>query len=287
MAMHMRGTLVLIVVMGLVLAAVEARDAVHVLATCRAPVVTGHIVSRDLVPRDPPREVDFTIRIEDSDVEVHARAGRYLMATVPETVRFHYTGDPAREVFLFEHEENPVWIAAFGCGISFLFSIPLLDAWRSSRRARRRLLVGGGAVPVAPDGVAVYRVPAGWRIVVYVLAAALAGAGGWVITFPFLNGRTSHHALVTVCVLAGTGVLALGFCLFWSIIRERFEVQPDKIRYVGFAKPREFAIADVRGFRIVRAGELPQLMIFPSDPKAKRLKPVNVGPAAAFEGLAW
>jgi len=38
-------------------------------------------------------------------------------------VRFRYNGDPTREVFLFEHENNPYLIVLFFWGIAFALAV--------------------------------------------------------------------------------------------------------------------------------------------------------------------
>ena len=91
-----------------------------VLLVRNAPVVTGHIISRVPIRQYSVPRVDFTIRIDGTETDVHARTQRYLLDTVPDTVKFHYTGDKLREVFLFEYEENPCWICLF-CWAAALF----------------------------------------------------------------------------------------------------------------------------------------------------------------------
>jgi hypothetical protein len=94
-------------------------QAIPVISSFRAPVVEGSVVSRELfrlyevLPR-----VNFTIQIDGKDAKVHAITGKYLLDEVPNKVRFRYSGDPAKDVFLFEYEENPVWIFLFCWGIS-------------------------------------------------------------------------------------------------------------------------------------------------------------------------
>jgi hypothetical protein len=88
-------------------------EALHIFAVRNDPVVTGHVVSRKPIRQYSVPRVDITIQLDDSEVQVHAHAQRYLMEQIPETVRFHFSSDPSREVFLLEHEENPYWIALF------------------------------------------------------------------------------------------------------------------------------------------------------------------------------
>lgn len=91
-------------------------------AVRNSPVVTGQIVARVPIHQWGIPRVDFTINVEGQNVQVHAFAQRYLMEQAPAKVAFHYTGDPTKEVFLFEHEENPLWIALFCWGVSaYLF----------------------------------------------------------------------------------------------------------------------------------------------------------------------
>ena len=75
------------------------------------PIVTGTVTQRMPIDEGGIPRVDFTIELLEQPVVVHARAQRYLITVVPNEVQFRYSGDPDREVFLMEHEENPLWIA--------------------------------------------------------------------------------------------------------------------------------------------------------------------------------
>ena len=77
------------------------------------PVVTGTITERTPIKQGGVPRVDFTIEISDPHAVVHAYAQRYLINEVPNEVSFRYSGQPNREVFLMEHEENPLSIALF------------------------------------------------------------------------------------------------------------------------------------------------------------------------------
>lgn len=103
-------------------------QAIDVLAVRNAPVVTGHIVARTPTRQYSVPRVDFTIRIDGTDTEVHAHAQRDLMPKVPDVVRFHYSGDPKRLVFLFEYDENPCWIFLFCWGVALFLTICLKSA---------------------------------------------------------------------------------------------------------------------------------------------------------------
>jgi hypothetical protein len=90
-----------------------------------APIVSGHIISREPTRWLSIPRVDFTIRIDGSGTIVHARTQRGMMTKVPEIVRFHYTGDPTRNIFLFEQEMNPGWIVLFFWGSSLLLALSM------------------------------------------------------------------------------------------------------------------------------------------------------------------
>lgn len=94
----------------LALAIVMGVESYDILRDWGAPVVSGQVVSRVLVPDRIRRRTDFTIRIDGTTTEVHAHPPKYLLNLIPTSVKFHYTGDPSRTVFLFEHDEKPWWI---------------------------------------------------------------------------------------------------------------------------------------------------------------------------------
>ena len=90
-----------------------------------SPIVTGTIVSRKPITQwtvtrwATPNGVDFTIELAldqiDPPTTVHAYTRGNLMDRIPNRVRFRYSGNPSQEVFLFEYEENPLWIAITCC----------------------------------------------------------------------------------------------------------------------------------------------------------------------------
>ena len=114
-------------------------DWLHIHGVRNSPIVTGQIVSRTPIKRlGFIPGVDFAIRLDGAGTEVHARAAKYLAAKVPDTVRLRYSGDPEREVFLFEYEEGPLWIFVFFWA-GALFMIGLIVALRRSSRLRQAL----------------------------------------------------------------------------------------------------------------------------------------------------
>jgi len=130
------GKLLLGIVCGVLSGGIFFVEACHVFAVRDAPVVVGRVVSRVPIRQFSVPRADLTIRIAGGATEVHARVQRYLMADVPDEVRFHYSGDPAREVFLFEHEENPYWIVVTCWGLSVLLGVLWVSARRSARVGR-------------------------------------------------------------------------------------------------------------------------------------------------------
>ena len=102
---------------------------VHIFAVRNAPIVTGHILAREPFLHFKMPRTDFTIRIDGTQTEVHA----YPPETeIPEVVRFHYSGDPAREVFLFEYEEPYYWITLFYWGGTLFLVVILVVECRSA-----------------------------------------------------------------------------------------------------------------------------------------------------------
>ena len=111
-----------VIILGAIAGAVFFLQSIPRFEVRNAPIVTGHIISRLPIREYSVPRVDFTIRIDGTDTEVHAHTQRYLMTKVPEVVRFHYSGDPSRQVFLFEQEENPYWICLFLWGVSLFLT---------------------------------------------------------------------------------------------------------------------------------------------------------------------
>lgn len=103
-----------------------------------SPIVSGAIRERaPIVEWGVPR-VRFTIEVSETSETVHAYTQRYLQDRIPAQVRFRYSGDPTQRVYLFEHEENPLWIGLFCWTVS---------AFLGGVVYRRRLSAGGGESP--------------------------------------------------------------------------------------------------------------------------------------------
>jgi hypothetical protein len=124
-----RGKVIFGIICGILLGSVFSIEALHVFAVRNAPVVSGRIVSREPIKQYSVPRVDFTILIEGTDTKVHAHTQRYLINKIPDTVRFHYNGDPTREVFLFEHENNPYWIFLFGWGVALALALSMRSSY--------------------------------------------------------------------------------------------------------------------------------------------------------------
>jgi len=143
-----QATLVFAIACGVLCGMAHFAEWLPVFATRRAPVVSGRIVARQPITRFGfVPSADFTIRIEETGTVVHARTQRYLLKDMPETVRFHFSGDPAREVFLFEEEESPfaIFVVCF-VGSAFLGYI----LFRYRRSSRLRQLLSGVPITISP-----------------------------------------------------------------------------------------------------------------------------------------
>lgn len=113
-----------------------------------APVMSGRVVHRE--PGHTwigETEAVFQIELEEDGTRVQAITGNYLLDRIPETVRFRYDGDPSREVFLFEHEENPLWIAMTCWAVGAFCA---LVVWHE-RRGRNRTTASPGASEPAEE----------------------------------------------------------------------------------------------------------------------------------------
>lgn len=86
---------------------------IKILEVRNSPIVLGRILERNACRNYGVPSVDFTIEVQGQNVRVHAITGRYLISKVPDTVHFHYSGNPELRVFLFEYDQNPLWIWLF------------------------------------------------------------------------------------------------------------------------------------------------------------------------------
>ncbi len=127
---------VIAIVLALICGSASFIQTVHVLAVWSAPTLTGRIIERKPIRQFGVPRADLTIEIEGTQTEVHARVQRYLMAELPEEVRFRYAGDPSREVFLFEHEEAPYWIVLICWGGAAFFTVMLIASRKSAKVQR-------------------------------------------------------------------------------------------------------------------------------------------------------
>lgn len=90
----------------------------------------------------------FVIELADSGERVRAVTGRYLLDKVPDEVRFYYSGDPSREVFLLDYEEDPLWI-----GLFIVVAFNLLLPWvytQQKRHMAKKSATNGAAERISP-----------------------------------------------------------------------------------------------------------------------------------------
>ena len=133
-----RSTVLFAAVVALLFGAAMCPKVYVIIRTMNAPIVTGDVMAR--VPTtfwSVPR-AEFAIRVQGTSDEVRAHTGRYCLKSVGQTVQFRYSAGPNREVFLFDHEENPIWILLFCWGSAALF-ILMLSPWKRLDSMRRSL----------------------------------------------------------------------------------------------------------------------------------------------------
>ena len=133
-----RTKVLLVTILAIAFGAFFCGEAFQILRVINAPIVTGDVLSTAPVKIWGMPRTDITIQIQGSTTQVHAITGGYLLPTLPKSVRFHYSGDPSREVFLFEHEESPFWIILL-CWGSAAFFLLLLSRWPRLDGMRRAL----------------------------------------------------------------------------------------------------------------------------------------------------
>jgi len=93
-------------------------EAIHAWSGMNGPQVDGIVLKREEYRRFggiPAGRV--TIKIENTETVVTAEVNRAALERFGKRVRFHYTGDPTREVFL-DGEENP--LGSLGVAVFFL-----------------------------------------------------------------------------------------------------------------------------------------------------------------------
>lgn len=82
------------------------------------PIQVGRVVRREPIQRFFRASTDFTIQIEGTDTIVHAFIAKKIAETVPDVVRFHYSGDPSKRVVLYLYEENMIGIVILFWGLA-------------------------------------------------------------------------------------------------------------------------------------------------------------------------
>jgi hypothetical protein len=129
--------MLLTAVAGFVFGAVMLISWIPRFAVSRSPVVTGTVVARTPITEWGVPRADFIIKIPESPDIVHAHTQRYLLNTIPAQVQFRYSNDPSRLVYLFEHEENPLWIGLICWAVSVFLGLIVYQRWSSARDQRQ------------------------------------------------------------------------------------------------------------------------------------------------------
>lgn len=117
------------VVCGFLAGGVFFVQALNWFVVSNAPVVTGHVASREPTSWLSIPRVDFTIKIDGTETLVHARTQRGMMTKVPDHVRFHYTGNPNLNVILYEQEMHPGWLVLFFWGAALVLALSMRSAY--------------------------------------------------------------------------------------------------------------------------------------------------------------
>ena len=93
----------------------------------KSPLVKGFVVKREpIIYKGIIPGAKFLIKVENSDETVHAKTQRYLLNKIPDRVNFHYTGNPTREVYLMDFEENPFWMFVICLFGTIFITTPLM-----------------------------------------------------------------------------------------------------------------------------------------------------------------
>lgn len=125
-----RGRLAFAIICLILLGSLFVVEAFQIFSIRNAPIITGRIVAREVIERSlMPPKANFTILIEESAVPVHAYVSKHLLMEIPDAVHFRYSGDPTREVFLFEHEDPSYWIVLLSWGIAAVLMLTMRFAF--------------------------------------------------------------------------------------------------------------------------------------------------------------
>jgi hypothetical protein len=145
--MAVRAKLIVTLPFAIAIAAWQTQEYVHLRGALGTPVVDGDVIRREEFRRFGGIPAGrLSIRIVGTDTIVIAETNKQKMQELPGRVRFHYTGDPSREVFV-EGEGHPLWVAlflwVFSAGILAFCIVPLF---------RREPLPDTHLIPSTPAG---------------------------------------------------------------------------------------------------------------------------------------
>jgi hypothetical protein len=127
----MRAKMIFILPFAMGIAVWETHEFVHLCGAMGATVVEGDVIRRQEFRRFGGIPAGrLSIRIVGTDTVVIVETNKQAMRDLPERVRFRYTGDPKREVFV-EGEEHRLGVALFlwvvSAGIAAYVIVPLLQ----------------------------------------------------------------------------------------------------------------------------------------------------------------
>ncbi len=187
---------------------------IPIAADLNFPVVTGTITERTPIKQSGIPSVDFTIEILDPPAVVHAYAQRYLLHKVPDEVSFRYSGEPSREVFLMEHEENPLLIALVCFAVSALFFFPVIreigvpTIRTTQKMARTRSAAATMCIVAAIYGICfgLLMIPTGLFVGPHILLAAGIHIGVGTVFWFAATGLRQERPLARMTTVACAGI---------------------------------------------------------------------------------
>ena len=149
----MRAKLIFILPFAIGIAAWETRESLHLWGALAAPIVEGDVIRREQFRRFGGILAGrLSIRIVGTDTVVIAETNGQAIRELPARVRFRYTGDRGREVFV-EGEEHPLGVALVlwlvSAGILAFCIVPLFSRESVPEAHRLRDTLDGGSASSA------------------------------------------------------------------------------------------------------------------------------------------
>jgi hypothetical protein len=121
--------------------------------------------------------------------------------------------------------------------------------------------------------VCVYRISKGWKIFIIIsVPFIIVFFGVGAITLPFWMEKSDEIGIVVVCFLSGVGIIVFSLYGLLSGLKERIEIYPDRIKYIGLFRTIELLLEEISGFRILPTPYAPTVLLLPKNPTTRKLK---------------